>query len=119
MYICVDFDGTAVKHAYPEIGEDAPGAVDVLKKLVKRGDRLILFTMRSGDELEAAKKWFEEREIPLYGINKNPTQTFWTKSPKAYGNIYIDDAALGCPLIKPTEGRPYADWETIEKMLFS
>ena len=44
--IAVDFDGTVVTHAYPEIGDDA-GAVAVLKELTDNGCRLILYTMRS------------------------------------------------------------------------
>lgn len=43
--IAVDFDGTVVTHAYPEIGDDA-GAVAVLKELTDNGCRLILYTMR-------------------------------------------------------------------------
>ena len=39
--IAVDFDGTVVTHAYPEIGDDA-GAVPVLKELTDNGCRLIL-----------------------------------------------------------------------------
>ena len=45
--IAVDFDGTVVTHAYPEIGDDA-GAVPVLKELTDNGCRLILYTMRHG-----------------------------------------------------------------------
>ena len=46
MDICIDFDGTCVKHEFPEIGEDI-GAAPVLKELIANGHRLILFTMRS------------------------------------------------------------------------
>lgn len=69
--IAVDFDGTVVTHAYPEIGDDA-GAVAVLKELTDNGCRLILYTMRSGALLDKAVKWFRDREIPLYAINENP-----------------------------------------------
>ena len=116
MYICVDFDGTCCKHKYPKIGESI-GAEKVLKKLVSCGYKLILFTMRSGETLNDAVQWFSEREIPLYGINTNPTQKEWTNSPKAYGHLYIDDAALGCPLIYSEKERPYVDWEQVEEML--
>ena len=34
--IALDFDGTVVTHAYPEIGEDA-GAVHVLKEMTDNG----------------------------------------------------------------------------------
>lgn len=132
MDICIDFDGTCVTHEFPRIGEDI-GAIPVLRELVEAGHKLILFTMRSdrkkkkkvGDEtvvveenfLADAIKWFDDNGIALYGVQKNPTQRFWTSSPKAYGHLYIDDANLGCPLITPTEGRPYVDWVETRKYL--
>ena len=119
--ICVDFDGTCTTHSFPYIGKDI-GAVPVLQRLVAEGHKLILFTMRSnykGDTLDQAEKWFKDNGLPLYGINVNPSQVTWTKSPKAYGQLYIDDAALGCPLLYNTElsDRPYVDWDTVEEML--
>jgi len=36
MKIAVDFDGTCVSHAYPEVGIDI-GAIPVLKRLVSNG----------------------------------------------------------------------------------
>ena len=131
--IVIDFDGTCVTHEFPEIGKDI-GAQRVLKKLVERGHRLILFTMRSdngslplftvagienvrGDFLTQAVEWFEKNEIPLFGIQENPEQKSWTNSPKAYGQIIIDDSALGCPLTYVYGRRPYVDWESVESML--
>lgn len=134
MDICIDFDGTCVSHEFPEIGKDI-GAIPVLKELVEKGHLLILFTMRSdrkkkkkvnGEEiiveenvLTEAIQWFEKNEIPLYGVQKNPTQRFWTSSPKAYGHLYIDDANLGCPLITddPESDRPYVNWQEVREIL--
>lgn len=117
MIICVDFDGTCVMHEYPKVGQGV-GAAPVLLKLVERGHQLILFTMRSGRELQDAVEWFDSFKIPLYGVNFNPTQHTWTSSPKAYGHMYIDDAALGIPLITPAfGGRPFVCWESVSKML--
>lgn len=116
MDICIDFDGTCVTHEYPKVGKNI-GAVPVLKALVALGHNLILFTMRSGKELDDAVAWFKLHDIELYGINVNPTQKQWTKSPKAYGQLYIDDAALGIPLIVPAVGRPYVDWRAVRAML--
>lgn len=115
MDICVDFDGTCVTHEYPDVGKSI-GAEEVLRDLVKIGHNLILFTMRSGDKLDDAVRWFEENGIKLYGINVNPTQGRWTDSPKAYAHLYIDDAALGTPLITGN-GRPYVDWQRIRILL--
>lgn len=127
MIIAIDFDGTCVTHEHPELDRDI-GAVPVLKKLVDNGHKLILWTMRcdSGVEsgqfisgLKDAVKWFEDNGIPLYGIQRNPEQDTWTLSPKCYANLYIDDAALGCPLIynESMSNRPFVDWIKVETLL--
>lgn len=135
MIINCDFDGTCVSHDFPNVGKDI-GAVPVLKRLVNNGHNLILFTMR-GDRFEKkptkdesiqnvtglfltdAINWFKDNDIPLYGIQTNPTQHNWTNSPKSYAHLMIDDSALGCPLIfkKEISERPFACWETIERYL--
>ena len=110
LVVAVDFDGTVVEHEYPDIGRDI-GAVPWLQALAGYGAKIILWTMRDGEDLVAAELWFARNSIPLFGVQRNPTQDAWTSSPKAYANIYVDDAALGCPLVLPTDGRrPYVDW---------
>lgn len=118
MYIAIDFDGTCVTHDYPRIGKDI-GAVTVLKRLVESGHKLILNTMRSGNELQDAIDWFNENGIELYGANENPAQKRWTQSPKVYAHLYIDDAALGCPLRMNSDlsERPFVDWEVVSFLL--
>lgn len=139
--ICVDFDGTCVTHEFPSVGKEI-GASSILKMITDAGHHLVLFTMRSDMQkgraekgslgwenpealnlktnvLQDAVNWFKKNNIPLYGINENPKQKEWTNSPKAYGQIYIDDAALGCPLIYDPEfsDRPFVDWVEVAKML--
>ena len=115
--IALDFDGTVVTHAYPEVGEDI-GAVAVLKELVAQEDKLILWTMRSGTLLEDAVAWFKKHDIPLWGINENPSQKEWTESPKLHAALLIDDSALGCPTcFLDGERRPAADWRRIRELL--
>lgn len=124
-YIAVDFDGTCVTHSFPYMGKDI-GAVPVLKRLVNSGHKIILWTMRSdkindkgfkvrgSDYLSQAVRWFKENDITLYGVQRNPTQDSWSSSPKCYAHLYIDDAALGCPLIYVEDGKPYVDWSRVE-----
>lgn len=118
MIIAVDFDGTCVTHEYPKVGKDI-GAVPVLKKLTDSGHKIILNTMRSGKELAVAIKWFIDNDIPLFGANENPTQKSWTTSPKVHANLYIDDMALGCPLIfdHAISSRPFVNWNAVEEYL--
>ena len=118
LIIAVDFDGTIVTHAYPEIGEDI-GAIPVLKELVEAGHKLILLTMRDKEELLAAVEYVQSKGVALYGINKNPAQHSWTSSAKVYANIYIDDAALGCPIKwdMSISNRPFVDWTKVRELL--
>ena len=117
-YIVVDCDGTVVTHEYPKIGKDI-GAVPVLKELIDNKHQLILFTMRSGKTLNDAVNWFKENDIPLFGIQTNPTQHEWTDSPKAYGQLIIDDAAAFAPLRLDLSysSRPYIDWDKMRAEL--
>lgn len=111
MVFVVDFDGTCVTHEYPRVGKNI-GAEIVLKKLIERSHKIILFTIRCGEQLEEAKRWFADNDIPLFGVNENPTQHTWTTSPKPYAHAYIDDAALGTPTITVEDygQRPFIDW---------
>jgi len=120
MIIAVDFDGTCVTHDYPLIGANI-GAEKVLKKLTEKGHKIILWTMRSGETLDDAVKWFKDHDIELWGINKNPEQT-WSSSPKAYAQLYIDDASICMPLSRVylsgnhvlEHKRHFVDWRSIE-----
>lgn len=135
MTIVIDFDGTCVTNEFPKIGNEI-GATSVLKELIQNGHELILFTSRHDQKkwlsyfslskekqnhLTEAVNWFKERGIPLYGIQKHPKQKRWSSSPKAFGELIIDDSTLGCPLILPEENSlskmPYADWIQIRAYL--
>lgn len=117
MIIAIDFDGTCVTHEYPKIGVNI-GAWPVIKELKANGHDIILLTMRGDRKLKEAVDMFNGHGIELFGVNHNPSQHNWTSSPKVYAHMYIDDAALGCPLVQG-EDRPYADWARIREMLIS
>jgi hypothetical protein len=114
LYIGIDFDGTIVKHNYPLIGEDVPWAFAVIGELMMKGHKLILHTMRGGKELDAAVKHIKAHGIKLFGINENKHQSDWTDSKKVWAEIYIDDAALGCPLTSDLDGNVFVDWIKVE-----
>lgn len=117
LYVGLDFDGTMVKHKYPKIGEPIEDAVEVVQELIEKGHKVILYTMRSGERLQEAVDYLEEEGIKLYAVNENPSQKYWTESPKIFCNVYIDDATLGCPLEFPEKGRPFVDWEAVRELL--
>ncbi len=117
--IGLDFDGTVVTHEFPKIGKDLPHCLETLKKITSQGGKIVLITMRSGRTLAEAVAYFSYHDILLYGVNSNPRQEHYSKSPKIYANIYIDDAALGCPLVfSDLSTKAYVDWLQVQKHLF-
>ena len=122
----IDFDGTCVTNEFPKVGKNI-GAQYVLQYLLQNGSKIILFTVRgngqvsfTGEPLETnvlqdAIVWFVDNHIELYGINKNPAQT-WSDSNKPYADIIIDDNALGVPL-NNRYSKPFVDWSGISMML--
>jgi hydroxymethylpyrimidine pyrophosphatase-like HAD family hydrolase len=95
--IAVDFDGTIVEHEYPKIGKEKLFAFRTLKELEKQGVRLILWTFRTGKELEEAVEYCRINGIEFYAVNRNYPEEVLdeTVSRKIDADIYIDDKNLG------------------------
>ena len=109
MIIAVDFDGTIVQHKYPKIGKEIPLAIKTLKLLQQKGHKLILWTYRSGKELDEAVKYCEEKGLVFHAVNNDFDGEEFdnTYSRKIYADIYIDDRnILGIP-----------SWEEIYKLI--
>lgn len=111
MLIAVDFDGTIVKHRYPEIGAELPFATETLKKLIKDGHKLILWSVREGKLLDEAVDWCKERGVEFYAVNRDYPEEESDKnnyfSRKLKVDLFIDDRNVG--------GLP--DWGTIYNMV--
>ena len=111
MTIAVDFDGTIVKHRYPDIGEEIPFAVDTLKALQQRHHKLILWSVREGELLDEAVEWCRKRGLEFYAINREYPEETTDNNPhfsrKLKVDVFIDDRNLG--------GLP--DWGTIFDMI--
>jgi len=98
MTIAVDFDGTIVEHAYPEIGKPIPMALDILRKLrEEEHHKLILWTMREGSLLQDAVDYCEKNGVYFYACNKNyPEEDMQNGSPRKIGvDLFIDDRNIG------------------------
>lgn len=95
--IAVDFDGTIVEHQYPEIGKEKLFAFQTLKEFEKRGARLILWTFRTGKELDDAVEYCKKNGIEFYAVNKNYPEEIQDESVsrKIDADIYIDDKNVG------------------------
>jgi hydroxymethylpyrimidine pyrophosphatase-like HAD family hydrolase len=97
LILAIDFDGTIVEHRYPEIGRERPFAFDTLKRLQKKGFRLILWTHRSGELLSEAVEYCRKNGLEFYAVNKNFPEEKWDseESRKINADLYIDDRNLG------------------------
>ncbi len=98
LKIAVDFDGTIVEHRYPEIGKEILFAFDTLKALQKQKHQLILWTYRSGKELDEAVEYCRENGIEFYAINNSyPEEEFDEdfSSRKIEADLFIDDRNIG------------------------
>lgn len=97
MTIAVDFDGTIVEEAYPQIGKPIPFAIDVLKKLIYEDyHHVILWTVREGALLEEAVQYCRQRGVEFYAVNKlHPDLPDEYRPRKVAADIFIDDRSLG------------------------
>jgi len=119
MIFAVDFDGTIVEHQYPRIGLPAPGVFEWLKRMQEAGALLILLTMRSPgkdgeNHLQEAVDFCRDNGVEFWQVNTNIEQDSWTASRKVYAHAYIDDAAIGCPMIvHPAGDSMVVDWNAV------
>ncbi len=97
MIIAVDFDGTLVEHRYPAIGKEILFAFETLRELQKQQHQLILWTLRSGKELEEAVEYCRKRGVEFYAVNKSyPEEVFDPEiSRKINADLFIDDRNIG------------------------
>ena len=98
MIIAVDFDGTIVKPAWPEIGKLKFGAKWVLRWARNRGHKLILWTCREHEGLAQADKFLWQNNMGTWfrTYNRSLPETiahFGNDSRKIGFDIQIDDKA--------------------------
>jgi len=100
MIIAIDFDGTIVKHKFPDIGPEMPNAFRILKKWQTQGHKLILWTCRNHGELYEGRDllleavlYCESNGLEFDAINCNSGEIAFNPEPKVYADLYIDDRA--------------------------
>lgn len=93
MIIAVDFDGTLAVTDYPKIIEPRWDVIRFCKRRASAGDTVILWTCRSGTQLEDAIQWCAEQGLYFDYINENPPDRvdIYGDCRKVYADIYLDD----------------------------
>jgi len=95
--IAVDFDGTLCENNWPNIGKAYVGVITKARIEQQNGARLILWTMREGETLDAAVAWCRERGLVFDAINDNLPEmvdAFKTNPRKIFATEYWDDATM-------------------------
>ena len=69
--IAIDFDGTLCENKFPEIGEPLWPVIFAAKAEQERGSKLILWTCRTGKELDEAVEAAEDWGLTFDAVNEN------------------------------------------------
>ena len=111
LIIAIDFDGTIVEDAYPNIGKPMIFAFETMKKLQSEGHRLILWTYRTDKKLQEAVDFCKQQGLEFYAINKSyPEEEFDGKiSRKINATFFVDDRNIG----------GFIGWTTVHKLLLN
>lgn len=94
VIFAVDFDGTLCEACWPEIGKPNERLIDFLIGTRQLGNKVILWTNRDGEQLQAAVDWCKEKGLEFDAINDNTKESiefFGGNSRKIFANFYIDD----------------------------
>ena len=110
--LAVDLDLTLTHEPWTSerhIGRPAPHSVRVLRRFVKAGWQVIIYTCRPN--VYTVRRWADENlQGIISAINCNPDDIRQTSfvTPKPYADIYIDEKAW------PLCGAP-VDWLEVER----
>ena len=91
--IAIDFDGTLVENRYPDIGEPIIPVWKAAFHAKARGDKLILWTSRTGEYLDNAVQFCKDRGLVFDAVNDNidEVKALGWDARKVFASMYIDD----------------------------
>ena len=95
--IACDFDGTLCRSAWPGIGEEISRTIKAAKLCRALGAKIILWTCREYEALDAAVAWCGERGLHFDAVNDNVQEIldlYGVNSRKISVDEYWDDKAV-------------------------
>lgn len=123
MTIYLDFDGTVLRHEYPNLGSYNEGCREVLIKLKEAGHDIILNTMRvefRNNSLDEAYQWLEEFIPELKNIkhtNHKIDPLLFDMDNIINNELFIDDIADNIPMKKYTVDSGWCvDWIKLDEI---
>ena len=97
--IFVDFDNTLTKHSEPPITGELNMLMVNYFKILAKNNILILYTCRTGEELNEAKKLCDSVELKFHGYNEYNGQKFI----KPRYDLLIDDKTKNTSILYKIE----------------
>lgn len=94
----IDFDGTIVEDDFPDIGSLKEDAKSFINKVREKGDKWILWTVRTKEHLIDALRFLDENNLLPDTVNTNVPEAIeflGEDSRKIYADYYIDDKSSG------------------------
>ena len=101
--IAVDFDGCLCEDKWPDIGEPNHHVINALVKRKSEGAKIILWTCREGQHLQAAVRWCLNHGLIFDAINDNLEENkaaYGNNCRKVWADEYWDDKAI--PVLLPS-----------------
>lgn len=98
MIFAIDFDGTIVQDRYPKIGKLNPKAAQFIQELHRLGHTFILWTNRTGRDLDMAVCFLRAVGLKPDYVNENTPENvarYENDSRKIFADMYIDDRNSG------------------------
>lgn len=103
--VAVDFDGTITdRNCFPNISGLRPHCVEALQTISNQGNKIFLWTCRTGNSLKEAVNFCLKNGIALCGINESPYDNVNVGGRKPIADFYIDDRNMFAEI----------NWEKIE-----
>jgi len=119
MVIAVDFDGTIVEHAYPNIGAQIGKSIEILRYFKENlGCKVILWTCREpAAGLEEAVEYCCSRGLEFDAVNENVLEMGFLAAHKICADLYIDDRCGGRLMAGKTSNMSPDEWHLIKEQV--
>lgn len=94
----IDFDGTICKSEWPGLGPANEDVIRYIKRIQSYGNKIILWTCRTGKMLEDAVNFCREHGLYFDAVNENLPECIELygggDSRKICADVYIDDKSV-------------------------
>jgi hypothetical protein len=110
MVFCIDFDGTVVSSAWPDIGDPLPYAIECINAIQDAGGLVVISSCRCGQQEKDMIDWLHNHNVYPNAINDNlPSMIdMYDSNPKKISaDVYIDDKSYP----------PFPGWKAFAKEL--